>query len=105
MSFQRQKNYLADFHLNNLRHLRHQRDKIITHADFADFADSNNSCSSVSLRLTKTYINPLKRMEAEPWCLSSALFFQERALNTKNESLTAPSSKGLHPLQGDKHGK
>ena len=41
-------------------------------------------------------------MEAEPWCLSSALFFQERALNTKNESLTAPSSKGLHPLQGDK---
>ena len=32
MSFQRQKNYLADYHLNNLRylrHLRHLRDKII----------------------------------------------------------------------------
>ena len=50
MSFQRQKNYLADFHLNNLRYLRHQRDNIISHADFTDFADCQrkNPCLSAS---------------------------------------------------------
>ena len=38
------------------------------HADFADFADCQliYACSSVSLRLTKTDIHPLKSMEAEP---------------------------------------
>ena len=33
ISFQRQKNYLTDFHLNNLRYLRHLRDKNYSHAD------------------------------------------------------------------------
>ena len=47
MSFQRQKNYLTDFHLNNVRYLRHQRDKNITHVDFADFANNRVRQESV----------------------------------------------------------
>ena len=60
--------------VKNLRHLRHLRDKNISHADLADYADCQliYPCSSVSLRLTKTDIHPLKSMWALPCCHASA---------------------------------
>ena len=75
--------YLADFHLNNLRYLRHQRDKNITHADFADYADSNNPCSSVSLRLTKTDIHPLKSMGQSPGVCLPLRSYKSKLLTPK----------------------
>ena len=83
ISLRRQQNYLADFHLNNLRHLRHLRDKNITHADFADFADSNNSCSSVSLRLTKTDIHTLKSMGQSPAVMLPLYSYKNKFLTPK----------------------
>ena len=81
--FRRQQSDFADCQLNNLRYLRHQRDKNITHADFADYADCQliNPCSSVSLRLTKTDIHPLKSMGQSPAAKLSLLSYKSKLLS------------------------
>ena len=66
----------------NLRYLRHQRDKNITHADFAD-CQLIYQCSSVSLRLTKTDIHPLKSMGRCPAVMLPFWLYKSKLLTPK----------------------
>ena len=59
--------------------------KNITHADFADYADCQliYLCSSVSLRLTKTDIHPLKSMGRCPGACLPLLSYKSKLLTPK----------------------
>ena len=63
-------------------------DKNYSHADFADYADCQliNLCSSVSLRLTKTDIHPLKSMEAELSVMLLLLSYKSKLLTPKEKA-------------------
>ena len=87
ISLRRQQSDFTDCQLNNLRYLRHLRDKNITHADFADYADCQliYLCSSVSLRLTKTDIHPLKSMGRCPAVRLPPLSYKSKLLTPKRK--------------------
>ena len=41
-------------------------------------------------------------MGAKPWCYASSLVLYEQAHNAQSGSITSPSFRRLHHLQGDK---
>ena len=71
------------------------------HADFAD-CQLIYLCSSVSLRLTKTDINPLKRMGRCPAVMLPLYSYKSKLLSPKPKAWHNLLPVGLHPLQGDK---
>ena len=80
--------FFNEFHLfstKNLRYLFDLRDNNITHADFADYADCQliYLCSSVSLRLTKTDIHPLKSMGRCPAVMLPLLSYKSKLLTSE----------------------
>ena len=71
----------------NLRYLRHLWDKNYSHADLADYADCQliYPCSSVSLRLTKTDIHPLKSMGRCPAAMLPLWLYKSKLLTPKRK--------------------